>query len=208
VLELNQLQIQKDGEALLAFDEVVKPGEILTVMGASGIGKSTLLSCIVGQLHESFTFKGTIVLNGKDVTQVPTEKRKIGMMFQSPLLFPHMTVSENVKFGAPILSLQVRDECDAMLEGLGLSELSDRMPNTLSGGQQSRVALARLLVSKPQAVLLDEPFSSLDESNKTSTRELFVKHLEATRVPVVLVTHDESEAKALGSRIVRLDKPC
>ena len=208
MLEIKNLRISIGGRTLLSMDKHIHPSEILTIMGPSGSGKSTLLACLIGQLDDVFSFDGYIRLNGKDITHTPTEQRNIGMMFQQPLLFPHMTVGENIEFGRAKRRKNDSQSIDKMLDSVGLAHMASRYPHTLSGGQQSRAALLRLLASEPDAVLLDEPFSSLDDANKQSTRSFIVNKLREQNVPVILVTHDESDALAVASKIVRLNPEC
>jgi putative thiamine transport system ATP-binding protein len=182
----------------LRFD--VAPGEILTLMGASGSGKSSVLAAIAGTLHsvaegaQALRFDGTITLNGTDLTPLPTARRGIGLLFQDPLLFAHMTVAENLLFAVPsgprAQRLQQVEQAllDAELAGYG-----ERDPATLSGGQGARVALMRALLAQPRALLLDEPFSKLDAALRDQFRTLVFDHIRAQNIPAVLVTHDAAD---------------
>jgi putative thiamine transport system ATP-binding protein len=182
----------------LRFD--VAPGEILTLMGASGSGKSSVLAAIAGTLHsvaegaQALRFDGTITLNGTDLTPLPTARRGIGLLFQDPLLFAHMTVAENLLFAVPsgprAQRLQQVEQAllDAELAGYG-----ERDPATLSGGQRARVALMRALLAQPRALLLDEPFSKLDAALRDQFRTLVFDHIRAQNIPAVLVTHDAAD---------------
>ena len=208
MLELRNVKVYLNQTSLFHINLNVSQGEVVTIMAPSGAGKSTLLSCIVGQLPVAFSFSGSIVLNEQEITSIPTERRQIGLMFQSPLLFPHMTVAQNIAFGMSESKNERNRWIAQQLTQLGLSGFADRYPNTLSGGQQSKVALLRLLANKPKAVLLDEPFNSLDEENKAHTREWVISTLRQANIPVIMVTHDKNDAHAINSEIVLLENAC
>lgn len=218
------LHVQIDRLGLAAFQSVaplvqgldlqVPAGQILTLMGPSGCGKSSVLAAIAGTLTSvsegliPLQFAGRIQLNGKDLTHLPTHLRGVGLVFQDALLFPHMSVAENLLFALPktlppaerqrrvVQALQ-----EAELEGLGA-----RDPSTLSGGQRARVALMRALLAEPQALLLDEPFSRLDASLRAQLRPWVFAHLRHRHIPVVLVTHDREDI-ADPQCVVTLSKP-
>ena len=202
MLELKHVCIQRNDTTIVSINETVAAGDVLTIMGASGSGKSSLLNWIVGQLPEQLSATGSLLLNGKVLDKINTEQRNIGLMFQQPLLFPHMTVAENVLFG--MKKQRKRSEVSRLLDSLGLQGFEQRQPDTLSGGQQSRVALVRLLASEPKAVLLDEPFSNLDSETRVKTREFVLSTLHEANIPVILVTHDQQEADAVSGKTVRL----
>ncbi len=178
----------------------VAPGETLTLMGASGSGKSSVLAAIAGTLHsvaegaQALRFDGTVSLAGRDITHLPTAQRSIGLLFQDPLLFAHMTVAENLLFAVPpgprAQRLQQVEQAllDAELGGYG-----ERDPATLSGGQRARVALMRALLAQPRALLLDEPFSKLDAALRDQFRAFVFEHIRAQNIPAVLVTHDAAD---------------
>jgi putative thiamine transport system ATP-binding protein len=179
----------------------VQPGVIHTIMGTSGSGKSSLLGAICGTLAEEFRFEGSIVLNGQRIDQLPTEARRVGILFQEALLFAHMTVRENLLFAVPSeprtrqkLNQQARhDKVRQGLQDIEMLPFADADPATLSGGQRARVALMRALLAEPHALLLDEPFSKLDADLRTRLRQ-FVFDLVASRnLPVLLVTHDDAD---------------
>ena len=164
-LRLDTLEIRLGGRSMVALDAHVAPGEVLTVMGPSGSGKSTLLAAITGALDPAFALSGRILLDGEDVTALPTERRRIGILFQDELLFPHLSVGCNLAFGlTPSLRGRAarRSRIDSALQEIGLEGFATRDPATLSGGQKARVALMRTLLAEPRALLLDEPFSRLD----------------------------------------------
>lgn len=207
-LTLDHVMIRRDGRTLVDISDHVAPGEVLTVMGPSGSGKSTLLSYIIGTLDPAFEAKGRVVLNDADITNLAPEQRHVGILFQDELLFPHLSVGENLAFGLRA-SVNCRIErgrqIAAALEDIGLGGFSDRDPETLSGGQKARVALMRMLLSAPKALLLDEPFSRLDTERRDQVRSLVFDQARAKGLPVLLVTHDHADAEAAGGRVHRLD---
>jgi iron(III) transport system ATP-binding protein len=181
----------------------VPPGKIACLLGPSGCGKTTLLRLIAGILRPvaGRILMDSFELSGPDIF-VPPEKRNIGMVFQDFALFPHMSVVENVAYGLTALSRRdARHVASLILERVGLGASKDRMPSSLSGGEQQRVALARALVPRPQVVLLDEPFSGLDQRLKDSVRDETLALLKETRATAILVTHDPTEALAFGDQI-------
>ena len=204
-LYLEHIHISLQSKKLVELTESVAPGEVLTVMGPSGSGKSSLLAYIAGFLPAPFNASGRVRLGDEDVSDLPPEKRGIGLLFQDPLLFPHLSVGENLRFGIPARS---RDKDALMANGLaeiGLAGFQSRDPATLSGGQKSRVALLRLLLSKPRAVLLDEPFSALDSTLRAELRQHIFSALSQAALPTILVTHDEQDAKAANGKVLRID---
>jgi len=173
----------------------IENGEILCVFGESGVGKSSLINVISGVHDENFSFEGEIRLNGKNLNNTPTEKRKIGLLLQDGTLFPHLTVEQNLFFGMK-KSLKRSEKNNLIIEYLDKANMSgfqDRYPNSLSGGQKARVACLRAILSEPDALLLDEPFSSLDPSQRDSFRQFVVKHVKKANIPCLLVTHDEGD---------------
>jgi len=206
-LFLDRVSIALNGRTLLSITHAVAPGEVLTVMGPSGSGKSSLLAYIGGFLDRAFSASGAVLADGVDVTRLPAEERHAGLLFQDALLFPHMTVAGNVAFAVPSLvkkRAERRIQAEAALAGVDLAGFGDRDPDTLSGGQKARVALARTLVSSPRMLLLDEPFSRLDAELRRQMRELVFERAKASGLPVILVTHDEADAEAAGGPIVRI----
>ncbi len=203
-LVLKDVQLALDGASLLTLDAEVGPGEILSVMGPSGSGKSTLLAFVAGFLAPAFDASGRVLLNGRDITGLPAERRGIGLLFQDPLLFPHLSVAGNLRFGLPRATRDKSASIEAALADIGLAGFGERDPATLSGGQQSRVALMRLLLSEPRAVLLDEPFSRLDSHLRQEMRQLVFDRLRDAGLPSLLVTHDREDAAAAGGRIITL----
>jgi putative thiamine transport system ATP-binding protein len=186
----------------------VQPGEIVTLMGPSGCGKSSLLAYVCGTLDPAFAAHGLIAMDGEDLRRLPPEQRGIGILFQDDLLFPHMTVGENLAFALPRLSggRQARSHLiDSALAEAGLEGFASRDPATLSGGQRSRVALLRTLLSQPRALLLDEPFNKLDVELRANFRDLVYSHARRRGLPTLLVTHDPADATA--GRIIPLRAP-
>ncbi len=187
----------------------VGEGEIATVMGPSGSGKSALLNFICGTLESAFKATGEIALNGRRLNELPAEQRRVGILFQDDLLFPHMSVGKNLMFGLPA-SVQGRNErrlrMDQALEDAGLEGYGTRNPATLSGGQRARVALMRVLLSEPEALLLDEPFGTLDTSLRAQFRSFVFDHARRRGLPTLLVTHDHQDASASDGQIVDLLK--
>lgn len=196
-LVLDSLQITLDGSNLFqAISLTVEPGQIITVMGPSGCGKSTLLASICGNLDPGFTLSGIIKLGDKIVNNVPMELRRIGILFQDDLLFPHLDVSGNLAFGLPAdLSREVkRRRIQEALIMADLAGFGKRDIATLSGGQKARVSLLRSLLAEPQAILLDEPFSKLDKQLRENVRDFVFKQIKDLAIPALLVTHDIDDA--------------
>ncbi|MCB1333951.1 MAG: ATP-binding cassette domain-containing protein [Roseivivax sp.] len=207
-LWLDGLTISHDGGLDLAIDAHVAPGAVLTVMGPSGAGKSTLLAAITGTLARGFAQTGRVVLDGRDLTGLPPEARHIGILFQDELLFPHLSVGGNLAFGLPASvrgRAARRARVGAALQEIGLAGFEDRDPATLSGGQRARVALMRMLLSDPCALLLDEAFSKLDTGLRAQMREMVFGFARDRGLPVVMVTHDPGDAEAAGGAMITLD---
>ncbi|MCC6008105.1 MAG: ATP-binding cassette domain-containing protein, partial [Rhodobacteraceae bacterium] len=186
------------------------PGEVASVMGPSGVGKSTLLDAIGGHLGPGFALSGRVWLEGRDITALPAEARRIGLVFQDAVLFPHLSVAGNLAFG---LSAHVRGRAarqaavEQALARAGLAGLGPRDPETLSGGQRARAALMRALLAEPRALLLDEPFSRLDQGLRAEMRDFTFAHLRARAIPALMVTHDPADAEAAGGPVVALPAP-
>lgn len=186
----------------------VAPGSVTTVMGPSGVGKSTLLDAIGGSLAPGFLLSGRITLNGRDLTGLPAERRRIGLMFQDALLFPHLSLAGNLAFGLDPRIRGMAARAQAVEEALaeaGLAGLGPRDPATLSGGQRARAALMRTLLAAPEALLLDEPFGKLDMALRDEIRRFVFDHAAARGVPVLMVSHDPQDAAAAGGPVVALD---
>lgn len=204
-LVLEKLSVKLAGKLLLQpLSLTIADGEIVTVMGASGSGKTTLHSAIAGDLPEPFEAFGRVFLNDIDQSNIAPERRRIGRLFQDDLLFPHLTVGENLLFG---IARGPNIEREAMmklaLSRLELEEFENRAPHTLSGGQRSRVALMRALLAKPAAMLLDEPFNKLDKATRSTIRNYTFAHLRARNIPALLVTHDPEDVPS-GGRVIHV----
>lgn len=201
-LTLQALRVTLQDRPVVQLDATVQPGEVLTLMGPSGSGKSTALAAMIGTLSSPFQPSGRIWLAGKDITPLPTHARRIGLMFQDDLLFPHLSVGGNLAFALPP---SVRNRSAAVakaLEDAGLPGFATRDPASLSGGQRARVALLRTLLAEPRALLLDEPFSRLDAGLRGQIRAYVFDQARARGLPVVLVTHDIEDARAAGGRVL------
>ncbi|WP_269583895.1 ATP-binding cassette domain-containing protein [Roseibium sp. Sym1] len=207
-LVLEDVALSLEGRLLLRIDCRIAAGSVLTIMGESGSGKSSLLDFIAGFLRPDFKASGRVLLDGKDLTGLAAQDRHIGLMFQTPLLFPHMSVQQNLMFAIPpgIRKRSLRREmAELALADAGLAGFGGRDPTTLSGGQQTRVALMRTLLADPQALLLDEPFSSLDKARRADIRAQVFEAARQKGLPVLLVTHDEDDAEAAGGEVHRLN---
>ncbi len=192
---------------LLRISATVPPGKVLTVMGPSGVGKSTLLAFVMGDLPRGFAGEGGVRLDGRDLAGLPPEARHIGILYQDPLLFPHLDVAANLAFGLPRGGTRVARRtivADAMAE-IGLEGYGRRDPATLSGGQAARVALMRTLLSAPRALLLDEPFAKLDAALREQMRRLVFDRARDAGIPILMVTHDAADAAAACGEVVHLD---
>jgi putative thiamine transport system ATP-binding protein len=185
----------------------VAPGQVTTVMGPSGCGKSSLLAFLCGTLDPAFMAGGRVRLGDNEIGELPPERRRIGILFQDDLLFPHMTVAENLAFGLPagVTGRRARRaRVDAALAEAGLADFGDRDPATLSGGQRARAALLRTLLSEPRALLLDEPFGRLDLRLRDRFRRAVLDHARGRRLPTLLVTHDPGDAAAAGGPVIEI----
>lgn len=206
-LRLERVTVTLDGRALIdGLDLIVTPGEIATVMGPSGSGKSTLLAWLCGAVAPAFAVSGRAVLDGADITALPPEARRVGILFQDDLLFPHLSVGENLAFGIPrgIGRTERAARVAAALREAELDGFEGRDPATLSGGQRARVALMRTLLAEPRALLLDEPFSRLDAALRGRMRRFVFDHAAERGLPVLLVTHDPDDAAAAAGPVVEI----
>lgn len=207
LLEIRNVTKSFDGQ--LAVDDVsltIYQGEIFALLGASGCGKSTLLRMLAG--FEPLT-SGQILLDGKDMANVPPYQRPMNMMFQSYALFPHMTVEQNIAFGLKqdkLPSTEVRQRVEEMLALVHMQEYARRKPHQLSGGQRQRVALARSLAKRPRLLLLDEPMGALDKKLRDRMQLEVVDILERVGVTCVMVTHDQEEAMTMAGRIAIMNR--
>lgn len=208
-IELRHLAITKPDQKPL-FSEVnlvVNSGEVACIMGPSGVGKSTLLSAIGGHLNHHFKMSGELLLNSKSIVHLEARKRSIGLLFQDPLLFPHLSVGDNLAYGLSPNIKGKRERRSAVEEALSQAQLDgfyDRDPKTLSGGQQGRAALMRAILAKPSALLLDEPFSKLDVKLRQSMREFLYSQAKSANIPMIIVTHDPLDAAHATGSVIEL----
>tara|TARA_X000000368_G_scaffold414061_1_gene403235 strand:+ start:2452 stop:3114 length:663 start_codon:yes stop_codon:yes gene_type:complete len=206
-LVLRNVSVLLHGTPLLTVSLSVAPGEIVTIAGASGAGKSTLLSYLCGSLGGGFVGAGDVLVNGVVVNGQPPWKRNIGILFQDDLLFPHLSVAGNLNFAIrPDVRAKAErhDRIAAALEAAGLTGFEKRDPATLSGGQRARVSVMRVLLSEPQVLLMDEPFSKLDAETRGQFRDFVFTQIRERQIPTLMVTHDSEDADAAGGRIIRL----
>ena len=204
-LQIKNLQLFRQDNLLLSLNENIKGGEILTIMGPSGSGKSSLLHWLTGTLGNSFKAQGEVWLNGENINNTPTHLRHIGVLYQDALLFSHLTVAGNIAFAMPKGNKKQRQEKIAYaLEKVGLNHMAMRHPDSLSGGQQARIALLRVLLSEPKAILLDEPFSKLDTQLRMDTRQWVFDQIRDHKLPAIMVTHDHSDAEAAKGKVLTL----
>ena len=179
----------------------VEAGEILAVLGRSGCGKSTLLKTIVGLVRPD---SGEVWLNGDNITDMPSEKRNISLMFQDYALLPHLSALDNVGFGLKMRRLpkaEIEEQSMQALRDIGLEHEAQRKPESLSGGEQQRLALARALITRPSLLLLDEAFSSLDTHLRHHLRTLTAERIRSQNIPTILVTHSAEEACTMADTI-------
>ncbi|MCK4869815.1 MAG: spermidine/putrescine ABC transporter ATP-binding protein PotA [Gammaproteobacteria bacterium] len=197
-----------DDQALHNINLNIKNGEFLTLLGPSGCGKTTLLRILSG--FETAN-SGTILLSGKDVTDIPPEERHVNLVFQNYALFPHMTVFENVAFGlrckhTPLI--EINERVNNMLNMVKLNKFAIRKPHQLSGGQQQRVAIARAVINEPIVLLLDEPLSALDYHLRRNM-QIELKDLQRRLgITFVFVTHDQEEALSMSDRVAVMHAGC
>lgn len=198
-LVLEGIGLSLAGRPLLeGFDLAVAPGETVALMGPSGSGKSTLLAYLGGFLEPAFTASGRVLLRHRILNGLPPERRRLGFLFQDPLLFPHMSTAENLAFALPrgVRGARRGAAVEDALAAVGLEGCAAQHPAELSGGQRARAALMRALLAEPQALLLDEPFTGLDRALRADVRALVLRHAVERGLPVLLVTHDHEDAAA------------
>jgi putative thiamine transport system ATP-binding protein len=202
------IRFRGTGAALFEnLDLTIAPGTVTTLMGPSGSGKSTLLSFCAGFLDRgAFAASGVVCIGVERIDGLPAERRRIGLLFQDALLFPHLSVGGNLLYGLPRSAARSRRERREIIESAlaqaGLAGYADRDPATLSGGQRARVALLRTLLAEPRALLLDEPFSKLDAALRAEIRTFIFDHVRARSLPTLLVTHDAADAEAANGALV------
>lgn len=201
-LMLEDIGKQYSGKTVVeGIDLSVHDNEMVSILGPSGVGKTTILRMISGLLQPD---RGRIFLDGIDISAVPAEKRNISYVFQDPSLFPHLNVFQNIAFGLKTSKKENDPAVSGLIRHLRLEGLERRMPSELSGGQQQRVAIARALAVRPRVLLMDEPFSSLDPQLR-HTMGLLIKELQKTlNLTIVFVTHDRNETLALSDKVAVL----
>jgi putative thiamine transport system ATP-binding protein len=207
-LELDGVGISLHGRVLVPpLSLAIDGGRVAVLMGPSGSGKSSLLAHLCGTLDPVFDTVGRATLGGVDLEGMPPERRRVGILFQDDLLFPHLSVAENLAFGLPA---EVRGKAGRMLvveralEDADLGGLGGRDPATLSGGQRARVALMRTLLAEPAALLLDEPFSKLDVALRARFRSWVFDHARRRGLPTLLVTHDPADGAEADGPVIEL----
>jgi putative spermidine/putrescine transport system ATP-binding protein len=206
-LELQELQ-KRFGEvvALRGLDLSLKSGEFVSLLGPSGCGKTTALRIVAGFEHPD---SGRVLVDGKDVTSVPANRRDMGMVFQAYSLFPNLTAQQNVEFGLRVRRVSRAERARRaaeLLDLVGLASAVNRYPHQLSGGQQQRVALARALAIEPRVLLLDEPLSALDAKVRVQLREEIRRIQQELGITALYVTHDQEEALSISDRVVVLSQ--
>lgn len=205
MLNIKNLTISNAEKSLFsAMSLIVDEGEVVTLTGVSGSGKSTLLNWMIGDLDPSFTATGELWLNSLRCDTLPIEARHIGLLFQDDLLFPHLSVGQNLAFALPAKFRDAkarRQRVEQTLSDIGLVGFHDRDPATLSGGQRARVSLMRTLLAEPRALLLDEPFSKLDAALRTQFRAFVFEQIARQKIPTLLVTHDPADVPQGGRAI-------
>jgi ABC-type Fe3+/spermidine/putrescine transport system ATPase subunit len=194
-LSISGLTARAGSFTLGPVDLGIPPDRVLVLLGPSGAGKTVLLETIAGLRPQQ---SGQISLAGADITGLPPEQRRIGLVFQDAALFPHMTVRENIRFGPRASGATAPSASDNLMRQLGIGHLADRSPRSLSGGERQRVALARALAIHPRLLLLDEPLSALDQPTREDMRSLLQQLLAELEIPAAHVTHDRDEALSIA----------
>ena len=202
-LKIENLQVKFENNVVIDDLNLAIPENAITVfLGPSGSGKTTVLRSISG-LNKNAT--GKILLDGKDISQLPINKRNIGVIFQSYALFPNMTVFDNVAYGLQaqkVAKAEIKQRVQEMLSLVNLSEKADQYPDDLSGGQKQRVAIARSMIMKPKLLLLDEPLSALDAKIRVELRDQIKEYQQKLGITMIFVTHDQAEAMAIADNVV------
>jgi putative spermidine/putrescine transport system ATP-binding protein len=196
----------RDVPVVRGVDLEVASGEFISLLGPSGCGKTTVLRMIAGLIAPT---SGAVLIGGRDVTPLPVHQRKLGLVFQSYALFPHLTVFDNVAFGLRrqgVRGEELRRRAGEALALVKLSHLADRLPRQLSGGQQQRVALARSIAPQPAILLLDEPLSNLDAALRDEMQFEIKRLQRELKITSIFVTHDQAEALSMADRVCVLDQ--
>lgn len=206
VLKIENLSFAYEANqtVLTDFSLSMGKGEIVAIKGRSGCGKSTILRLIAGLEKNQ---QGNIFINNELINEVPPHLRRVGFVFQSLALFPHLTVYKNIAFGLRNVSKEEeRKLVEDIAKKVEIEDMLDRYPHEISGGQQQRAAIARSLIVKPDILLLDEPFTALDEDLKDAVRKDIRRILETFNITTIIVTHDIKDATGLGARVIELSK--
>ena len=210
MLEVKNLQFGYEFPLVVGLDFLVPSGEIRLLHGPSGCGKSSLLEVLSGIADKSLDWQGSISLNGVDIGSLPAIKREVGLMFQDPLLFPHMSVGDNLAFGLTMKRQGRVKRWEAVAEALsawGLEDFADRDPASLSGGQKARVALMRALLAAPKMLLMDEAYSSLDPELRNQFGRFVADQIRVRDIPALLVSHDPEDRLYTSGKIIHFPKP-
>ncbi|MCX5999812.1 MAG: ABC transporter ATP-binding protein [Chloroflexi bacterium] len=206
MIQIKDLTVEVGGFRLAEINLNVQSGEYLIILGPTGAGKTVLLETVAGLYP---VLSGTISVDGREITDLRPEKRKVAIVYQDQALFPHLSVEQNIAFGLKLMKSPrqlIHSKVSRMAELLGITDLLRRLPGTLSGGERQKAALARALITEPEVLLLDEPLSALDVlSRERMQRELAEMHRRLT-VTTIHVTHDFEEAMALGDRVAIMNQ--
>lgn len=208
--QLELTDLAKHYKNFVAVDGVnlqIQPGEIISLLGSSGCGKTTTLRMIAGLIEPTH---GTVWIQGQDMTGIPPHKRDISMVFQNYALFPHLSVYENIVYGLKMRKIRdkkvLAEKAQEMMDIVQLNGLENRLPRELSGGQQQRVSLARAMIVKPKVMLFDEPLSNLDAKLRERTRVEIRNLLKRMNITAIYVTHDQEEALTISDRIAVMNR--
>ncbi len=210
MLDIINCQIESKKWCITLPDIYVDKGELQMITGPSGIGKSTLLHWLLGNIPVHVNISGQIMLSGINITDLAIEKRRVGLLMQDVYLFPHLNVQDNICFALPKSSSffsnkQRRLEALNMLEQIDLAHLAARYPQNLSGGERSRVGLIRALANQPQVMLLDEPFAALDPSTREQMGDWAFQQLADQNIPIVMVSHDVEDIPSSAKQLSLAD---
>ncbi|HFQ62408.1 MAG TPA: ATP-binding cassette domain-containing protein [Epsilonproteobacteria bacterium] len=205
LLKINNLQYQyKNADDLYTYNLEVKPSEVVAILGQSGSGKSTLLDIVAGFIEP---MKGSVMLDGQELLGLSVEKRPITILFQNHNLFEHLSVQKNILLGVNKTlkdSIEEVEKVQDILKEVGLEAYEHKLASQLSGGQQQRVALARVLMRREPVLLLDEPFSGLDDATRIEMLELVQKITQEHQLHTIMVTHDIDDCNRIANHIYKM----